>query len=710
MKMQAGGQYGLADVQQFNVHTLGASASHIQMIALGNGMSLSSSLPKSQSDHAQHLNHLVQQPPAHQHQQPPPESQHHSQAPLQATQEGKKQSNPQQELHREKNQQDNYLQQPMQLGLLPDSADAPTALATRHPKSSLTEMITSGEHLADDDEAFEDGERVGAGSRWPRQETLALIKIRSEMDRSFRDCALKSPLWEEVSRRLSEQGYQQRNGKKCKEKFENIYKYYKKTKEGRAGRQDGKNYRFFAELDALYGSGNSTRAGDARGENGIRTFKGEVGGGSLLKLKEPGANDRVAEGVAPAQRPLETAFDVNFSSETSEEEEDEPGDMGYRDSRKRKRVWNTRMLRFEKLLKRLFQKQEELQRNFFDVLERREKDRFIREEAWMRQETARLNREYELRSQEHALALSQNATLVAHMQRITGKNLQFPDGAPPVSSSFPQKMQEEDQEKDQSDPGNKRWPKPEVQALIRLRSTMEPNFQDAGPKGSLWEDVAAGMNRLGYNRNAKRCKEKWENINKYFRKSKDSSKKRPQNAKTCQYFNELDDLYRKRILSPSTKSIKPVDPPDQIPAKADVGSNEDTIQTDRGEVNVEATAMPIAGAIPEDDIPSNCDKVHALSSAPENGESNGNREEARGNDDLSLTADASKSISASSLSLAFDSLHGNETFSSITNKSLKLEGLVKEMLEMHNLSEFEGRNEQQNMMNHATTGDGSSSR
>ena len=40
----------------------------------------------------------------------------------------------------------------------------------------------------------------GGGNRWPRPETLALLRIRSEMDKAFRDSTLKAPLWEEVSR------------------------------------------------------------------------------------------------------------------------------------------------------------------------------------------------------------------------------------------------------------------------------------------------------------------------------------------------------------------------------------------------------------------------------------------------------------------------------------------------------------------------------
>lgn len=48
--------------------------------------------------------------------------------------------------------------------------------------------------------AAEDGDRGSVGSRWLIQETLALLKIRSEMDASFRDASLKGPLWEEISR------------------------------------------------------------------------------------------------------------------------------------------------------------------------------------------------------------------------------------------------------------------------------------------------------------------------------------------------------------------------------------------------------------------------------------------------------------------------------------------------------------------------------
>uniref|UniRef100_A0A7N0UHA9 Myb-like domain-containing protein n=1 Tax=Kalanchoe fedtschenkoi TaxID=63787 RepID=A0A7N0UHA9_KALFE len=99
-----------------------------------------------------------------------------------------------------------------------------------------------------------------------------------------------------------------------------------------------------------------------------------------------------------------------------------------------------------------------------------------------------------------------------------------------------------------SEAASSRWPKVEVLALIKLRSNLENRYQEAGPKGPLWEEISAGMQRMGYNRSSKRCKEKWENINKYFKKVKESNKKRPEDAKTCPYFYELDAIYQRKIL------------------------------------------------------------------------------------------------------------------------------------------------------------------
>lgn len=67
---------------------------------------------------------------------------------------------------------------------------------------NLDELMTLSGAAADvaADQGGGSGGGGGGGNRWPRQETLALLKIRSEMDVAFRDATLKGPLWEDVSR------------------------------------------------------------------------------------------------------------------------------------------------------------------------------------------------------------------------------------------------------------------------------------------------------------------------------------------------------------------------------------------------------------------------------------------------------------------------------------------------------------------------------
>ncbi|KAI3439754.1 Myb-like domain-containing protein [Psidium guajava] len=312
--------------------------------------------------------------------------------------------------------------------------------------------------------------------------------------------------------------------------------------------------------------------------------------------------------------------------EEDDDEEGEPSTTG--SSHKRKRGpgetsgsgsgSHRRMMElFEGLMKQVMQKQEEMQKRFLEAIEKREQDRMIREEAWRRQEMARLAQEHEIAAQERAASASRDAAIVSFLQTITGQTIHLPTtpatvttGVPPLSSTPPPRPQvqptqaaphpqprmpppptyQEQRQQQQQRQNNEvvthplpasteiimavpeqqvppqsqelilsggsgreplsssRWPKVEVLELIKLRSGLESRYQEAGPKGPLWEEISAGMARMGYKRSAKRCKEKWENINKYFKKVKESNKKRPEDAKTCPYFHELDALYRRKVL------------------------------------------------------------------------------------------------------------------------------------------------------------------
>ncbi|CAL9066688.1 trihelix transcription factor GTL1-like isoform X1 [Musa acuminata AAA Group] len=511
----------------------------------------------------------------------------------------------------------------------PPLAEAPSPLRSRPPAANFDELApgaAGGNFPEDDGEGGERGGSGATGNRWPRQETLALLQIRSDMDSAFRDATLKGPLWEEVSRKLAELGYK-RSAKKCKEKFENVHKYYKRTKDGRAGRQDGKSYRFFSQLEALHG-GSSGGGGGATGMAGppaSRALPISAVAPSTLTVPTRAVVPQPTPPLGPHGISSSAAVGISFSSnssssassESDDEETEEAGES--QEGRKRKRGGGDSgssrkmMAFFDRLMKQVMERQEAMQQRFLDAIEKREQDRMIRDEAWRRQEMTRLNREQELLAQERAMAASRDTAIISYLQKLSGQTIPMPtmpatpvSHAPPPQSAAPPRKpqppppppttQQQQQQRppasvqspskqhvvqsdhhitemarhqsssgtelvpntepqDAEDGANlepmsssSRWPKTEVHALINLRSGLDSKYHEAGPKGPLWEEISAGMQRLGYNRSAKRCKEKWENINKYFKKVKDSNKHRPDDSKTCPYFHQLDALYRNRLL------------------------------------------------------------------------------------------------------------------------------------------------------------------
>ncbi|CAA2964160.1 trihelix transcription factor GT-2-like [Olea europaea subsp. europaea] len=512
---------------------------------------------------------------------------------------------------------------------------------------------------------MEESERSVGGNRWPRQETMALIKIRSDMAVAFRDSSLKSPLWEEVSRKMAELGFE-RTAKKCKEKFENLYKYHKRTKEGRAAKQDGKTYRFFDQLEALESNTpqpvleepqplsmvapppipkpvnvaqNAAAAAVQGANNSTSSLFQQLQPPPLQPALPPPTMNTTSTTTTtyPPQshnfHPSNMAFS-NSSSSTSSDE-----DIQRRSGRKRK--WKDF---FERLMKNAIDKQVELQKKFLETLEKRERDRMAREEAWRVQEMARLNREHDLLVQERSIAAAKDAAVIQFLQKITEQqNLQIPiSNANPPQMPMPMQVQPPENTPPPVPPpqpaappqqipapaptvaqvvvtqtkvldtprtdnnggenfmpaSSSRWPKAEVQALIDLRTSLDLKYQENGPKGPLWEEISAAMGRLGYNRNAKRCKEKWENINKYFKKVKESNKNRPEDSKTCPYFHQLNALYRERAKTDSSSNPGFLMKPDQNPIMPIMarpeqqwplpqGQHQDSALDDRGSENVD---------------------------------------------------------------------------------------------------------------------------
>ncbi|XP_022720059.1 trihelix transcription factor GTL2-like [Durio zibethinus] len=143
---------------------------------------------------------------------------------------------------------------------------------------------------------------------------------------------------------------------------------------------------------------------------------------------------------------------------------------------------------------------------------------------------------------------------------------------------------------DKEDPGQ-RWPRDEVLTLINLRCSLynngDHNKEGAVIKAPLWERISQGMLELGYKRSAKRCKEKWENINKYFRKTKDVNKKRSLDSRTCPYFHQLSTLYNQgALIAPSEGPENHLDLPETGIDSSQKGAKDSTLNVSEGDTNM----------------------------------------------------------------------------------------------------------------------------
>ncbi|KAK8531724.1 hypothetical protein V6N12_053187 [Hibiscus sabdariffa] len=248
----------------------------------------------------------------------------------------------------------------------------------------------------------------GGNSRWPRQETLTLLEIRIRLDSKFKEANQKGPLWDEISRIMVEEYGYQRSGKKCREKFENLYKYYKKTKQRKAGRQDGKNYRFFRQLELLYGeTSNQSSANLAQRTDLCRT-----------------SNNTMNQENHQEEKPSESlCFSYASEFETSSSSENNGDDDNV--SAVGKKGWKTKVKELvESQMKKLMDSQDFLMERMLKTIEEQEQERISKEEEWRRQEAALFDKEHEFWFKERAWVEARDAALMEVIKKFTGKGLQ----------------------------------------------------------------------------------------------------------------------------------------------------------------------------------------------------------------------------------------------------------------------------------------------
>ncbi|KAA0034668.1 trihelix transcription factor PTL-like [Cucumis melo var. makuwa] len=262
----------------------------------------------------------------------------------------------------------------------------------------------------------------GFNSRWPRQETLTLLEIRSRLDSKFKESNQKGPLWDQVKFKLAhikmlmaeEYGYK-RSGKKCKEKFDNLYKYYKKTKEGKTGRHDGKHYRFFRQLEAIYGQSNDQISSPIIESNFYRNSVArsetpppekypstggenhqEAGGGMSLSFTISSDFETSSSGNYHDDDLSAIAFMMNQkkaekSRETNVSKRDQGGVSNNNNKGESWREEVEKMVDMK--MSRLMEVQENWMEKIMSSVEDGEKERIMKEEEWRKQEMARFDHE-----------------------------------------------------------------------------------------------------------------------------------------------------------------------------------------------------------------------------------------------------------------------------------------------------------------------------
>ncbi|MCD7470425.1 hypothetical protein HAX54_010296 [Datura stramonium] len=249
----------------------------------------------------------------------------------------------------------------------------------------------------------------GGSGRWPRQETLTLLEVRSRLDSKFKEANQKGPLWDEVSRIMSEEYGYQRSGKKCREKFENLYKYYKKTKEGKAGRQDGKHYRYFRQLEALYGKTSNTNSETNQvSTSSFHHYNQEA----HLQHQGPKLSDSLVN--------LYDSFDSDAATSSSDDGNDSK-EKRKNTKRRGKRSWKAKISDFVDIqMKKLMEKQEIWLEKMMKTIEDKEQERILREEEWRKKEAIRIEKEQKFWAGERAWIEARDAALIHALHKLNG--------------------------------------------------------------------------------------------------------------------------------------------------------------------------------------------------------------------------------------------------------------------------------------------------
>jgi Myb/SANT-like DNA-binding domain len=212
-----------------------------------------------------------------------------------------------------------------------------------------------------------------------------------------------------------EYGYN-RSGKKCKEKLENLYKYYKKTKQGKVGKHDGRHYRFFKQLEALYGN---------QGNNDLY-FNTQAKGNSQIVIS--GQDNSIHKVRTSAFNVLQSSSmyeGLEFSLSISNDLDDSSSDEDVQDNKNRSLKGQTNRDEsslkdlIELQIRRLVDIQETWLNKISQRIEQLEQERISRDEEWRRQEAAQFELDQHMWNTEQARIKARDDIFIQTLERIS---------------------------------------------------------------------------------------------------------------------------------------------------------------------------------------------------------------------------------------------------------------------------------------------------
>ncbi|CAJ2629452.1 unnamed protein product [Trifolium pratense] len=358
-----------------------------------------------------------------------------------------------------------------------------------------------------------------SNNRWPRQETLSLLEIRSRLDSKFRENNQKAPLWNEISRIMAEEFGYQRSGKKCKEKFENLYKYYKKTKEGKASRQDGKHYRFFRQLEAICGEASTSDKNTPHVDAVVAT---QTPNFTINQENINGVVDHNLINNLKYSESLSFSNSSEFETSSSENNDEDLSAIAHtmktskqkgvdKSDRRGRKSWRGKVEEIvDSHMKKIIETQDAWMERMLSVVEQREQEMALREEERKRKESMRFDQEiHELWAKEKAWVEARDSALLEVVRKHIGVE----------ASSKNESNTNYEHPFGNVDHG---WTEMEISSLIQLRTSFEHQVREKGYLDDcVWDEIGEKMVYMGFNRNGVECKKIWDEISMSLRRSVD---------------------------------------------------------------------------------------------------------------------------------------------------------------------------------------------